>query len=88
MANIKALSEELELYEKKIFEFDHENNDFKPYKLGRSFPDDGFYLTIRCGLSGIYTMVNEFKNGKWQIGVLDNSDTIAYSRNKITIKNM
>lgn len=45
--------------------------------------EDGWYDTIRCGLSGIYIMVNEYKDGKWMIQVLDGSTTIAYSRDKI-----
>lgn len=86
MANIKALSEELKSYEKKIFEFDHKDNDFRLVKYPPK--DEGFYLTIRCGLSGIYTMVDQFKNNSWQIGVLDDSSVIAYSTNKITLKNI
>ena len=41
-------------------------------------------MTIRCGLSGIYTLLNEWKDNKWQVKVLDASDTIAYSKERIS----
>ena len=70
-------------YEKRIFDFDREENDFVPAHYQPK--EDGIYLTIRCGLSGIYTAVNEWKDGKWQMSVLDGSTTIAYSRNKLNL---
>lgn len=45
---------------------------------------DGFYNTIRCGLSGIYTHLDEWKDGKWHLGITDGSDVIAYSKEQIT----
>lgn len=70
-------------YERRIFDFDREDNDFVPahYKP----KEDGTYLTIRCGLTGIYTSVNEWKDDKWQMNILDGSTTIAYSRNKLEL---
>jgi len=72
-------------YEKRIFDFDREKeeNNFVPahYKP----KEDGMYLTIRCGLTGIYTSVNEWKDGNWQMNILDGSTTIAYSRNKLEL---
>lgn len=50
---------------------------FKPYHLRKEIPD-GIYLTIRCGLPGIYTCINEMKDNKWQMECLDGSTTIAY----------
>lgn len=41
-------------------------------------------MTIRCGLSGIYTCLNEWKDNKWQVEVTDASDTIAYSKERIS----
>ena len=41
--------------------------------------NDGLYITVRCGLSGIYTMLNDIKDGKWVTGVLDGSTTIAFA---------
>ena len=70
-------------YEKRIFDFDREENDFVP--AHHQPKEDGIYLTIRCGLTGIYTKVNEWKDGKWQMGILDGSTTIAYSRNKLEL---
>jgi len=70
-------------YEKRIFDFDREENDFIPahYKP----KEDGIYLTIRCGFTGIGTYVNEWKDGNWQMNILDGSTTIAYSRNKLNL---
>lgn len=46
--------------------------------------ENGYYMTIRCGLGGIYTHLNEWKDNNWQIGITDDSTVIAYSREKIT----
>lgn len=57
---------------------------FKPFHKGRKAQEeaikDGYYLTIRCGLSGIYTCFNEWKNGRWQVEVCDDSETIAFRK--------
>ncbi len=75
----------IKTYEKRIFDFDREKeeNNFIPAHYNPK--EDGIYLTIRCGLTGIYTKVNEWKDGKWQMGILDGSTTIAYSRNKLNL---
>lgn len=46
--------------------------------------ENGTYMTIRVGLSGIYTMINVWENDKWQIEVLDASSTIARSEKPLT----
>ena len=78
--------------EKKLdFDFDKDPLDSKTiykfngeYKLAKYLPkEDGWYMTIRCGLSGIYTCLNEWKNDKWQVEATDASDTIAYSKERI-----
>ena len=46
--------------------------------------EEGFYMTFRCGLNGIYTILDEWREGKWQIGVTDDSKVIAYSKEQIT----
>lgn len=51
---------------------------FKPYHDGMRVAN-GMYITIRCGLTGIYTMLNDMKDGKWATGVLDGSTTIAFA---------
>jgi len=67
------------LDEKTIYKFNGE------YKTAKYPPkEDGYYMTIRCGLSGIYTLLNEWKDNKWQVKVLDASDTIAYSKERIS----
>jgi len=53
--------------------------NFKPFREGKTELEDGtMYLTIRCGLSGIYTCLNEWNEGRWRVKFLDNSTTIAY----------
>lgn len=79
------ICEELKSYDKEIMTF--QNTNFKPFRKGLTI-DNGFYLTIRCGYSGIYTMVNEWKNGDWQTKLLDGSQTIAYDKNKLTLKSI
>lgn len=52
---------------------------FKPFCENHTELKDGtMYVTIRCGLSGIYTCLNEWKNGGWYAKCLDGSTTIAY----------
>ena len=46
--------------------------------------EDGTYMTIRDGLTGIYQMVNIWENGEWQFEVLDASKTIARSEKPLT----
>ncbi len=64
-----------------------EGTDFKPIKDHLKI-ENGFYLTIRCGLPGIYTMVNEWRDGYWMIEVADDSRTVAYSKNRLTLKSI
>ena len=68
----------MNIIEKKILKFD---NDWKPMHWLPKV--DGYYMAIRCGLSGIYTCLDEWKNGKFQLGILDGSDVIAYSKNRL-----
>ena len=74
------------------FDFDKDPLDDKTiykfngkYMLAKYPPkEDGWYMTIRCGLSGIYTCLNEWKDNKWQVEAADASDTIAYSKELIS----
>lgn len=50
----------------------------------RNPTEDGTYLTIRVGLTGIYKMINVWENNKWQIEVLDASETIARGEKPLT----
>lgn len=63
----------------------------KPFRENRTELEDGtMYLTIRCGLNGIYSCLNEWKEGRWCVDCLDYSTTIAYRElkpNEIYIKN-
>lgn len=67
---------------KKIFNFDREKNNYIPSNYKPK--SDGYYITIRCGLGGIYTHLDEWKDNKWQLGVLDCSYVIAYSRDLVS----
>lgn len=72
MATIKLDSED-------IFDFKED------YKLAKYPPkDDGYYMTVKYGLGGIYTTINEWKNGKWMVLATDDSDVIAYSREQVS----
>lgn len=68
----------MKIREEHILDFD---NDYKP----ANYPpkEDGFYMTIRCGFGGIYYNLNEWKDSNWQVGILDGSYVIAYSREQI-----
>ena len=68
----------MKIIEKDILKF---NNDYTPAHYPPK--ENGFYMTIRCGLSGIYSCLNEWKDDKWQMEVLDASTTIAYSKEQI-----
>lgn len=69
----------MEIKEEHILDF---NYDYKP----ANYPpkEDGFYMTIRCGLGGIYYNLNEWKEGRWQLSILDGSYVIAYSKETIS----
>ena len=55
------------------------------YKLAKYPPkEEGYYITIKCGLGGIYTTLNEWKNGKWMVLTTDDSDVIAYSKEQVS----
>lgn len=52
---------------------------FKPFRENRTeLEDETMYVTIRCGLSGIYSCLNEWNKGRWGAECLDGSTTIAY----------
>ena len=68
----------MEIIEGHILEFDH---DYKP--ANHPPKEEGFYMTIRCGLGGIYYRFDEWREGNWQVGILDASYVIAYSRETI-----
>lgn len=80
---LKEINKRMVEYEKSIFKFDHAENNFKPGNITPK--EDGWYLTIRCGFQGIYTVLNEWKDGCWQMKCADGSYTIAYSKEKFDI---
>ena len=70
----------MEINETKIFNFNGQYIPAKKYPPKK----DGYYMTIRCGFGGLYTSMNEWKDGNWRMFAADGSDVIAYSREKIT----
>lgn len=73
----------MEIKVEQILEF---NNDYKP--ATRPPREAGYYMTIRCGLTGIYYAPNEWKDGEWQHHILDGSFVVAYSKEAIAKKAM
>lgn len=72
MATIKLKTEHI---------FDFKGN----YKLAKCPPkEDGYYMTIKCGLGGIYASLNEWKNGEWRVLTTDDSEVIAYYKEPIS----
>ena len=67
--------------DKNILKFNGENENFIPAK--RDPGEEGYYMTIKCGLGGLYYCLNEFKEGKWQVLSADDSYVIAYSRDPL-----
>lgn len=66
------------LDQKTIFSFNNE------YKLAKHPPQkDGYYMTIRCGIGGIYTKIDKYQDGKWLTQIMDDSKVIAYSKEYI-----
>lgn len=89
LERVKMVSDEIHTYENKIFEFNHDDKNFKPFRKNRVTPkEDGTYLTIRCGLGGIYSMINEWKNEMWQVAVADDSETIAFDPKPIILNSV
>jgi hypothetical protein len=84
---LKPIMDELDSYKRTILDFKRDDGyDFVP---GHYPPtEEGMYVTLRCGLTGIYQMLNEWKNGQWAIEVTDGSTTIAYSRKTVKLKYM
>lgn len=41
-------------------------------------------MTIRCSLGGIYTKVDKYRDGEWLTKIMDDSDVIAYSKERIS----
>jgi hypothetical protein len=75
----------MRIKEEQILKFDDEYN-YIPFDASSndSVKENGYYMTIRCGLGGIYTNPDEWKDGNWQIKITDASFVIAYSREKLT----
>ena len=86
---LKQYCEWTEQFENKIVDFNESTWDgnvecvfykgFKPFREGRTeLKENCTYVTIRCGLGGIYSVLNQWKDGRWFAECLDGSETIAY----------
>ena len=83
---LKKIDENMKKYERTIFNFDRESENFIPANTANIKPkENGWYVTIRCGFSGIYIVLNEWKDGEWMMNCADGSTTIAFLREKIDI---
>lgn len=82
---LKAILAEMDSYEKKIFDF---KNDFYPMNGNVKPKEDGYYVTIRCSIGGIYTNLNEWKKGDWQTKILDGGEIIAFSKNPVVLETL
>jgi hypothetical protein len=83
MTTQDEIYKKIQSYRKTIFNFDREENDFKLIQYPPK--EDGLYITIRCGLTGIYQTLDQYKDGVWQLRVLDGSVPIAYSRKQVVL---
>ena len=82
------VSHEMNEYRKTIFEFNHDDKNFKCFREKIHPKEDGLYLTIRCGLGGIYTVLNEWQDGQWKLKILDGSTTIAFDPTPVVLNSM
>lgn len=82
---LKIISSTIRDYESRIMDFDRNtmSEDYAPCTDSIGPKEEGMYLTIRCGLTGIYTKVDQWKNGHWQLRILDGSRIVAYNRNRL-----
>ena len=83
MTTQDEIYKKIKSYQKRIFDFDREENDFKPAHYPPK--EEGLYVTLRCGFTGITQELDRYENGEWQLRVLDGSKVIAYSRNKVEL---
>ena len=73
-----------EMNDKEIVVFDLKGeNIFKPAHYPPN--EEGLYVTLRWGPAGISQRLDKWKDGEWQLKVLDDSKVIAYSKNKIEL---
>jgi len=48
---------------------------------------EGWYVTVRVGFAGIYRLLDQWKDGQFQIQCLDGSSVVAYSKDPVEIPN-
>ena len=84
MSNFEDFHKFIKSYEVNLIEFRNGSIfDFLPSQYQPK--EDGYYFTIRCGLTGLYTRVDMWKNGSWSYRSADGSNLIARSRNPLNI---
>ena len=83
MTKQDEIYKKIKSYDKRILDFNHDENDFIPAHYPPK--EDGLYVTLRCGLAGISQTLDRYKDGRWELRVLDSSKVIAYLRNKVEL---
>lgn len=83
MTTQDEIYKKIKSYDKRILDFDTDENNFKPAHYPPK--EDGMYVTLRCGLAGISQTLDRYEDGEWQLRVLDGSKVIAYSKNKVEL---
>lgn len=84
MSKIEEYLKETKSFQKQLYTFNRGGNimeDFCPIHYKPK--ENGRYLTIRCGFNGIYIKIDDWKDDKWELDILDSSEVIAYSRKTI-----
>ncbi len=83
MTTQDEIYKKIKSYDKRILDFDSDENNFKPAHYPPK--EDGMYITIRCGFAGISQTLDQYKDGEWQLRVLDGSKVIAYSKKQVEL---
>ena len=79
---MEKIQEQMERRLQAIHQWDNEIRipippDFKVLRAGHEIAE-GFYLTLRLRTGCMYQMINEFRNGKWNLQTRDDSEIVAY----------
>lgn len=75
-------------WERKFLDLRSLEGTWKMFKESKGWRPEknGIYKTIRAGLGGIYSVLNEWKDNKWQAEAADASYTIYFDPEPIDMK--
>lgn len=75
-------------WERKFLDLRSLEGTWKMFKESKGWRPEknGIYKTIRAGLGGIYSVLNEWKDNKWQVEAADASYTIYFDPEPIDMK--